>query len=129
MTDPITDMLNQIMNAEAVEKQEILLYFSNVKQEIATMLVRGGFLVDAKKVMKGKSKMLKLSLKYNAGIRAIEGVRRISKPGQRIYVKSSDIKRVRGGFGVSIISTPKGLMTGTEAKKAKLGGEVLIEVW
>ncbi len=122
-------MLNQIRNAEAVAKPEVLIPFSNLKNEIGLILSKEGFLADAKKVAKDKSKLLKLVLKYDGGIPAIEGAKRVSKPGQRIYVKNSEIKKVRGGFGIAIISTPKGLMTGMEAKKAKLGGEVLFEVW
>jgi len=129
MTDPITDMLNQIRNAKAVEKQEVSVLFSKLKNEIAGMLAKEGFIKDAKKVMKGKTKMIKMSLQYDNGMPAIEGIKRVSKPGQRIYVKSMNIKKVRGGFGISIISTPKGLMTNNEAKKAKLGGEVICEVW
>jgi len=129
MTDPITDMLNQIRNAEAVEKQEVSVLFSKLKNEIAMMLMQEGFIKDVKKVVKGSVKMIKMVLKYENGIPAIEGVKRVSKPGQRIYVKSMNIKKVRGGFGISIISTPKGLMTNNNAKKSKLGGEVICEVW
>ncbi len=129
MTDPITDMLNQIRNAGAVEKTEVVLFFSKLKYEIATLLVAEGFLTDVKKVAKGKVKMLKLGLKYNTGVPAIEDARRVSKPGQRIYAGFNEFKKVRGGFGISIVSTPKGLMTNNQARKAKLGGEVLLEVW
>ena len=129
MTDPITDMLNQIRNATAVQKPEILIYFSKLKNEVAMLLAQAGFLGEVKKALKGKTKALKIQLKYENGISAIEGLRRISKPGQRIYVKAGEIKKVRGGFGISVISTPKGLMTGLEARKAKLGGEVLLEIW
>ena len=129
MTDPITDMLNQIKNAQAVEKTEVILPFSNFKNEIAMVMQKENFLGDVKKIAKGKLKLLKINLKYNNGVSAIEGFKRVSKPGQRIYIKSQDIKRVRGGYGKSILSTPKGLMTGTQAKKEKLGGEVLLEVW
>ena len=129
MTDPITEMLNQIRNAEAVEKQEVSVLYSKIKNEIAMMLMQEGFIRDVKKVMKGKVRMLKMGLKYENGVPAIEGIKRVSKPGQRIYVKSMNIKKVRGGFGISIISTPKGLMTNNNAKKEKLGGEVLCEVW
>lgn len=129
MTDPITDMLNQIRNAQAVEKPEILIPFSKFKNEIADILVREGFLGEIKKITKGKNKSLKIVLKYNNGVPAIEGAKRVSKPGQRIYAKSQEIKRVRGGFGISIVSTPRGLMTNSEARKAKLGGEVICEIW
>ena len=129
MTDPITDMLNQIRNAEAVQKLDVVFYSSKLKHEIAQILSKNGFLGEVKKMAKGKSKMLKINLKYDNGIPAIEGLKRVSKPGQRIYVGIDGIKKVKGGFGVSIISTPKGLMTGMEARKAKMGGEVLLEVW
>lgn len=129
MTDPITDMLNQIRNAKAVQKPEVLIPFSQLKNEVAMLLSKTGFLGEVKKAVKGKTKALKIQLKYENGMPAIEGLRRISKPGQRIYVKAGEIKKVRGGFGISVISTPKGLMTGLEARKAKLGGEVLLEAW
>ena len=135
MTDPITDMLNQIRNAQAVEKTEVLIPYSNLKNEIAVILGKEGFLGDVKKIVKGKNKVLKIGLKYTKGgagekeIPAIEGLKRVSKPGQRIYTGMHGIMKVKGGFGVSIISTPKGLMTNSEARKAKLGGEVLLEIW
>jgi small subunit ribosomal protein S8 len=129
MTDPITDMLNQIRNSQAVKKTDVLIPFSNLKNEIASILSKENFLGDVKKISKGKNKMLKINLKYENGTPIIDGLRKISKPGQRIYVGADDIKKVRGGFGVSIISTPKGLMTGKQAKRSKLGGEILIEVW
>lgn len=93
------------------------------------LLAQAGFLGEVKKGAKGKTKAIKMQLKYDNGIPAIQGAKRVSKPGQRIYTKAAEIKKVRGGFGVSLISTPKGLMTGLDAKKAKLGGEVLLEVW
>jgi len=129
MTDPITDMLNQIRNAQAVGKTEVLLPFSKLKNEIANLLQKEGFVGDVKKMKKGKSNSLKINLVYKNEIPAIEGAKRVSKPGQRIYIKANEIKKVRGGFGTAILSTPKGLMTGLEARKAKLGGEVLLEVW
>ncbi len=129
MTDPITDMLNQIRNAQAVAKTDVTLPFSKLKNEIAMVLAKEGFLGEVKKMEKGKRKMLKVGLKYEHGVAKIEGSKRVSKPGQRIYAGNDEIKKVRGGFGISVISTPKGLMTGLSAKKAKLGGEVLLEVW
>src|SRR3989344_6006687 len=129
MTDPITDMLNQIRNAQAIAKPEVLVPFSKFKNEIAMILFKEEFLGEVKKVAKGKVKTLKIDLKYDNGVPALEGAKRVSKPGQRIYVKANEIKKVRGGFGASIISTPKGLMTNAQARKAKLGGEVLLEVW
>lgn len=129
MIDPITDMLNQIRNADAVKKPEVSVPFSNLKYEIAKVLVQEGMIGEAKKATKGKNKIMKITLKYDNGVSAISGLRRISKPGQRIYGKWSEIKRVRGGYGISVVSTPKGLMTNKEARKQKLGGEVLLEIW
>ena len=129
MTDPITDMLNQIRNAIAVAKQEVLIPFSKLKNEIANILSQESFIGEVKKVAKGKNKIMKIVLKYENGVPAIEGSRRVSKPGQRIYVKASEIRKVRGGFGTAVISTPKGLMTNDQARKSKLGGEILLEVW
>ena len=129
MTDPITDMLNQVKNAQAVGKTEVTLDLSNLKNEVASILSKAGFIGEVRKVAKGKSKKLRIALKYDNGVPAMEGFKRVSKPGQRIYAKNKEIKKVKGGYGMSIVSTPKGLMTGLEAKKAKLGGEVLLEIW
>jgi len=129
MTDPITDMLNQIKNAEAVQKAEILIPLSKIKNEIANILVKENFIGEVKKATKGKIKSLKISLKYNNELPAIQGFKRVSKPGQRIYEGFSDIRKVRGGYGISIISTSKGLMTNKEARYKKLGGEVICKVW
>lgn len=129
MTDPITDMLNHIRNAQAVGKADVTVRYSALKQEVAGLLHREGFLGEPKKISRGKAKFLKLSLKYEHGLPAIDGLRRVSKPGQRIYLKHQEMKRVKGGYGKSIVSTPKGLMTGIQARKQKLGGEVLLEVW
>lgn len=130
MTDPITDMLNQIRNALAVDKTEILLPYSEIKEKILEILVKENFISEVKKVSKSNTRTnLKIVLKYENGLSVILGLKRVSKPGQRIYQDCSKIKKVHGGYGISIISTPKGLMTGKDAKKQKLGGEVLCEVW
>jgi len=129
MTDPITDMLNQIKNAQAVKRAEVLVPLSKIKNEIAELLSKEGFLGEVKKAVKGKIKVLKISLKYNNGLPAIEGFKRISKPGQRIYTGFAEIRKVRGGYGMAVISTSKGLMTNKEAKRQKLGGEVICQIW
>ncbi len=129
MTDPITDMLNQIRNAEAVQKAEVVLPYSRLKFEVAKILMQENFISDVKKVAKGKAKTMKIVLKYENGVPGIAGLKKISKPGQRIYQKHSELKYVKGGYGIAVISTPKGLMTNKDAKKAKLGGEVLCEIW
>ncbi|MDP3883155.1 MAG: 30S ribosomal protein S8 [Candidatus Staskawiczbacteria bacterium] len=129
MTDPITDMLNQIRNAQAVGKTDVLIPLSNIKNEIAMLLSKEGFVSEVKKTVKGKEKLLKITLKYDNGVPAIAGSKRVSKPGQRIYHSIHEIRKVHGGYGTSIMSTSKGLMTGKEAKKQKLGGEEICQVW
>jgi len=129
MTDPITDMLNRIRNAKSVQKEDVLVPFSKIKYEIAGILSREGFVGEAKKIIKEKNKAIKITLKYDNGVSAISGLRRISKSGQRIYSESSGLRRIRGGYGISIVSTSKGLKTNKEAKKLKIGGEVICEVW
>ncbi len=129
MTDPITDMLNRIRNAQVVLKSEVSIPFSKKKLEIAKTLMQEGFIDEIKKSKKGKNKIIEIILKYNEGVPAISGLKRISKPGQRIYVKASEVKSVRKSYGIAIISTSKGLMTDKRARKEKLGGEVFCEVW
>ncbi len=129
MTDPITDMLNQIKNAQAVGKTEILIPLSKIKNDIANILSKENFVGEVKKAAKGKIKGLKISLKYENEVPAIAGFKRVSKPGQRIYQGFSDLRKVRGGYGISIISTSKGLMTNKEARYKKMGGEVICQIW
>lgn len=129
MTDPITDMLNQIKSAYAVAKTDVSIPLSKIKNEIANILSKEGFVGEVKKTAKGDAKIIKITLKYESLIPALSGFKRISKPGQRIYQGVSDIKKVRGGYGISIFSTSKGLMTNKEARKQKLGGEVICQVW
>jgi small subunit ribosomal protein S8 len=132
--DPITDMFNRICNAQAVLHTTVVIPFSKLKYEIAQILEKEGFIekVEKPKVRitpRSKRKEFKINLKYNNKIPVISGIKRISKSGQRIYIKAKDLKPIRDGYGISIISTSKGLMTGKEAKKKKLGGEVLAEIW
>ena len=129
MTDPITDMLNRIVTAQAVSKTDVLVPYSNFKNNIATILAKEGFVSDIKKIAKGNAKFLKITLKYQDKLPQIEGFKRISKPGQRIYNKQSEIKKVHGGFGLSVVSTSKGLITNKEARKANRGGEILFQIW
>jgi small subunit ribosomal protein S8 len=128
MTDPIADMLTRIRNASHVKKQEVVLPFSKIKMAIAKILVDRGYLEKAEE-KKDKHSYLVLTLKYVSGIPAITDLKRISKPGHRRYVKSEDIKTVLNGFGLAIYSTPKGLLANEEARKMKVGGELLCEVY
>ena len=130
VSDPIADMLTAIRNGYLVNKKTVEIFHSQIKEKIGQILVKEGFL---KKIeVKGKTpaeKKLVLSLKYQKGQPVLTGIKRISKPGQRIWVKKDKIPLVRLGFGVTIVSTPKGLMTNHEARKEKLGGEVICQVW
>lgn len=129
MVDPITDMLNRIRNAQAVLKTQVSLPFSNLKYEIAKILEKEAFIKKVEKKGKKNKKTIEIILKYDDKTPAISGLKRISKPGQRIYLPAKKIKKVKGGYGIAIISTSKGLMTDKEARKQKVGGEVLCEVW
>lgn len=127
--DQIVNLLNQIRNAQAVAKPEFSIIASNIKYEIAKILVDNNFITEVKKVKKGKVENLKIVLKYENGLPKISGLKRVSKQGQRIYHNNDELRKVMGGYGISIISTSKGLMTGKDAKKQNLGGEVICEVW
>jgi len=122
-------MLNSIKNAQAVLLPQIEVDFSNLKYEIAKILERKGLVEKVSKSGKKINKTLEIVLKYEDKVPAISGLKRVSKSGQRIYLPAHKIKSVRGGYGFSIISTSKGLMTGSEAKKQNLGGELICEIW
>ena len=129
MTDPIADMLNRIKNAQAVSHSTVEVPFSNFKYEIAKILEKHGFIEKVEKKGRKVKRVIVITLKYRDKTPAISGLKRVSKPGQRIYLDSTQIKRVKGGYGMAIISTSKGLMIDKEARKQKLGGEVLCEIW
>ena len=137
MVDPIADMLNRIRNAQAVLHPTVVLPFSNLKYEIAKILEKKRFIEKAEKKGRKTKKIIEIVLKYDSenldssGIKTpvISGLKRISKPGQRIYLSTKKIRPVKSGLGIAIISTSKGLMTNGEARKQKLGGEVLCEIW
>lgn len=127
MQDPIADMLTRIRNAYASHLATTSVPYSKVKEELAKLL-KGRGLVSEVKIDKDEFK-IDLALKYENGQPAVNHIRRISRPGLRVYHKSKSIRRIRGGLGLVVISTSKGLMTGDEARKNKLGGEVIAEVW
>lgn len=129
MVDPIADMLNRLMNAQAVKKETVALPFSQMKYAIAKILEKKGFIKSVDFRGKRAKKTMEISLRYEDGIPRIIGVKRISKPGARIYAAFQELKRVRSARGIAVISTSKGLMTDREAKKEHAGGEVLCEVW
>ncbi len=126
MTDPISDMLIRIKNAQAVNKETVSIPFSKLKQELARVLKQSGLILDYEKKGRAIVKKLELKLKYDQSFPAIAAVKRISKPGQRIYLKNREIFSKKGS--TIIVSTSRGLMTGDEARKAKLGGEILCQI-
>jgi small subunit ribosomal protein S8 len=128
MTDPISDMLTRIRNAGRALLPTVEMPHSRMKESLAHILKKEGYVADVS--VDGKTlKKLKIQLKYQGKKSVIEGLRRISKPGLRHYVGATEIPRVLGGLGVSVISTPEGVMTGTQARKKNLGGELLCYIW
>ena len=134
MLDPIADMLTRIRNAQRAKHKEVLVPFSKLKLSIAEILQQRNFVESIKKETDGKFPMLKIVLKYDIVSNteknpAIREIKRVSRQGQRIYVKKTDIKRVKNGYCISVVSTSKGIMTGENARRAGLGGEIICEVW
>lgn len=134
MLDPIADMLTRIRNAQNAGRQEVVVPFSKLKMAIAKILEENGFVASLKKDASGKFPALQIGLKYDVVSNtqkdpAIREIKRVSKQGQRIYTKKTDIRQVKSGYGIAIISTSKGLMTGEKARKSGLGGEIICEVW
>ncbi len=130
MTDPIADMLTRIRNAVRVERQHVDLPLSKVKRGLAEVLKREGYIWDWEEVPMEPAKQLRLILKYGPnGERVIRTIRRISKPGRRVYSGSTQLKPILGGLGISVISTSRGVISDREARQRKLGGEVLCEIW
>ncbi len=128
MTDPISDMLTRVRNAQAALLKHALVSHSRLKESIARILKAEGYVADVT-VESSPHKTLKLTLKYSGKKGIIEGLRRVSKPGLRRYVGARDIPRVLGGMGIAIISTSQGLMTGAQARQKNLGGELLCYIW
>lgn len=126
--DPIADMLTRIRNAQMVSKEEVLVPFSNLKFSIAKMMEREGFLDKVEKVGRQR-KNIKMALKYDDKGPHIRGLKRVSKQGQRIYKRVGEMRPVRGGYGLGIVSTSQGLMTTEEARKNNVGGELICEIW
>lgn len=130
MTDPIADLLTRIRNANAVRHESLEVPASNIKKEIVEILKKEGFIRDTELIEDNKQGIIRVFLKYGPNNeRVITGLKRISKPGLRVYAKSSELPRVLGGLGVAIISTSKGVMTDKDARKQQVGGEVLAYVW
>ena len=129
VTDPIADMLTRIRNANVMRYKEVEVPASKIKNEIARILKEEGFISDYKIKKNNIQDNIVLYLKYSGKERVITGLKRISKPGLRVYAKAEEIPTVLSGLGIAIISTSKGLMTDKMARKASLGGEVLAYIW
>ena len=129
MTDPIADMLTRIRNANQMRYTEVEIPASKIKEEIARILKEEGYIANYKIIKSDVQNTIILNLKYDNKTRVITGLKRISKPGLRVYAKASEMPQVLNGLGIAIVSTSKGLMTGRDARKQSLGGEVLAYVW
>ena len=128
--DPIADMLTSIRNAQAARKETVSVPYSKIKMEIAKVLAKEKFIKEADHKGKKINKIIDIVLNYDSLNRpAITSLKRVSKPSRRIYSPSSKIKKIRQGFGFQILSTPKGILSGKEARREKIGGEVICEVY
>jgi small subunit ribosomal protein S8 len=130
MTDPIADMLTRIRNANTVRHTSLELPASNLKKELAEILKREGFIRDYEYIKDSKQGILRIFLKYGAdNEKVITGLKKISKPGLRVYAKADELPRVLGGLGIAVISSSTGVITDKEARKQQVGGEVLAYIW
>ena len=130
ITDPIADMLTRIRNANSSKHESVDIPASNVKKAIADILVREGYIKNYEIIEDGKQGIIKINLKYGDNKeKIISGLKRISKPGLRIYAPKDELPKVLGGLGIAIISTSKGIMSDKEARKEHIGGEVLAFIW
>lgn len=128
-TDPIADMLTRIRNAVRARKTELVLPYSNFKASLARLLQKEGYISGVNE-LSGRHKSIQINLKYStAGEPVIAGIKRVSKPGQRIYLPVDKIPRTNSGYGITVVSTPKGLLTDREARKERVGGEVVCQIW
>ncbi|MDO5037277.1 MAG: 30S ribosomal protein S8 [Tissierellia bacterium] len=130
MTDPIADMLTRIRNGNDARHESVEVPGSKIKREISRILLEEGYITDFKFVEDDKQGMIHVDLKYGKNDeKVISGIKRISKPGLRVYVKANEVPRVLGGLGIAILSTSKGIMTDRDARKEQVGGEVICYVW
>ncbi|NLW55337.1 MAG: 30S ribosomal protein S8 [Firmicutes bacterium] len=129
VTDPIADMLTRIRNANIVRSKSVDVPASNIKKELARLLKEEGYIQDYELIDDQKQGLIRIQLKFNGKERIITGLKRISKPGLRVYVEKDQIPKVLGGLGIAILSTSKGVMTDKSARQLGIGGEVLCYVW
>ncbi|MBS9775471.1 MAG: 30S ribosomal protein S8 [Fusobacterium sp.] len=129
LTDPIADMLTRVRNANAVMHEKVDIPHSKMKEKIADILKEQGYISNYKIITEGNKKNIRVYLKYSGKERVIKGIKRISKPGRRVYSSVEDMPRVLSGLGIAIVSTSKGIMTDKVARAEKIGGEILAFVW
>lgn len=130
MTDPVADMLTRIRNANRVGKPEVDIPYSKLKEGILKVLKGNGFITDYRPEMEAGHGVLRVALKYGPdGEKILSHIRRVSKPGRRVYVGAREIRDVLGGLGILVLSTPNGVVSSTDARQLRVGGEVLCEVW
>jgi small subunit ribosomal protein S8 len=129
VNDPIADFITRLKNATMVQKESVSIPYSKMKEAVALTLKKAGFVGEVSKEGDGVARMLVVELKYPKGQPAIRGVKRISKPGRRLYAGVSDIHPVKYGKGALILSTPRGILTDNEARKVRAGGETLFKIW
>ncbi len=130
LTDPIADMLTRVRNANTAYHEQVDIPASKIKEQLAKVLKKEGFIRDYQVINTGVQGVIRVFMKYGSTReRVITGLKRISKPGLRVYVGKNDVPRIFGGLGTVIMTTPRGLMTGKQAKKKGVGGEVLAYVW
>ncbi|HIV79818.1 MAG TPA: 30S ribosomal protein S8 [Candidatus Avanaerovorax faecigallinarum] len=130
MTDPIADMLTRIRNANTAGHETVEIPASNIKKSIAEILLNEGYISKYEVIDDNKQGIIKIEMKYGAGKeRVISGIKKISKPGLKVYAKANEVPKVLGGLGIAIISTSKGVISDKEARKLGVGGEVICYVW
>jgi len=129
MTDPVADMLTRIRNATIVRDKVVEIPSSKIKHELAKIFKEEGYIEDYELIDDGKQGIVRVYLKYNGKEKVITGLKRISKPGLRVYAKKDEIPKVLGGLGIAVMSTSKGIMTDRKARNEGLGGEVICYVW
>ncbi len=130
ITDPIADMLTRIRNANSEKHESVDVPASNMKKAVADILLKEGYIKSVQLIEDGKQGVIRIGLKYGANKqKVISGLKRISKPGLRVYANTDELPKVLGGLGIAIISTSKGIMTDKEARKENVGGEVMAYIW
>jgi len=129
MNDPISDMLTRLRNATAAGQSSLTLPYSKLKSDIAHILKKEGYIKDSELVTDGVHQAIKIQTKFVNKTSAISGLKRVSRPGLRRYVGAGEIPRVLGGMGIAVLSTSRGILTGHEARKQKVGGELLAYIW